>query len=309
MRVFVAGGTGELGRATIPLLVAAGHAVRATARGPEKAATVRAMGAEPVEVDLFACDALRAAVRGHDVVARLTTRIPALAAMRMRSAWKENNRLRTEGARALVDAVLSEGVPRYISESVAFVYSPGGEQWLDEAAPVNDAGLDILAAAVTSEAEAARVSAAGGDGVVLRFGAFYSATSEQTRVMSGLARRKMFPVIGAGDNYVSSISVGDAGAAVTAALVVPGGTYNAVDDEPLRYRDYVQAYVDAVAGPAPLTVPLRVGRAALGGNVAEYLLRSLRVSNRRLRLAGQWAPADRSLREGLAAIATRLTPS
>lgn len=53
MNAFVAGGTGVLGRAALAPLVAAGHRVRATARGQEKAGLVRSMGAEPVAVDLY----------------------------------------------------------------------------------------------------------------------------------------------------------------------------------------------------------------------------------------------------------------
>ena len=53
MKVFVAGATGVLGRATVPRLVAAGHDVRGAARSPEKADQLRAQGAEPVTVDLF----------------------------------------------------------------------------------------------------------------------------------------------------------------------------------------------------------------------------------------------------------------
>ena len=37
MKVFVAGGTGVLGRAGLRALVEAGHSVRSTARGEEKA--------------------------------------------------------------------------------------------------------------------------------------------------------------------------------------------------------------------------------------------------------------------------------
>ena len=52
MRVFVAGGTGTLGRPTVRLLVASGHEVRALARDAERAAQVRHLGAEPVVADL-----------------------------------------------------------------------------------------------------------------------------------------------------------------------------------------------------------------------------------------------------------------
>ena len=60
MKVFVAGATGVLGRATVPRLVAAGHEVRGAARSPEKADQLRAQGAEPVTVDLFDPASVRA---------------------------------------------------------------------------------------------------------------------------------------------------------------------------------------------------------------------------------------------------------
>ncbi len=307
VKVFVAGGTGELGRAAILALVAAGHQVVATARGADRAALVRSLGGDPLEVDLFNPTDLRRAIAGSDVVLRLTTKIPPMTQMRRPKSWEPNNRLRTEGARLLVDAVLAEGVGRYVSESVAFVYADGGQGWIDETRPVDVAGLRILETAQQSEVEAERVTAAGGVGVVLRFGSFYSATSEQTRQIASLAKRKMFPIIGDGDHYYSSVAVSDAGRAVAAALALPAGLYNAVDDEPLRYRDYVQAFADAVGGPRPVSVPGAVGRTMLGKHIATYLLRSLRVSNRRLRDASDWAPEFANARDGLAAFGEQLT--
>lgn len=54
MRIFIAGATGVLGRATVSRLVAAGHQVHGIARSPEKAVQLRDQGATPVEgVDLF----------------------------------------------------------------------------------------------------------------------------------------------------------------------------------------------------------------------------------------------------------------
>jgi nucleoside-diphosphate-sugar epimerase len=48
MRVFVAGATGFIGRATCRSLVAAGHEVRGLARDPEKAARLESDGTQPV---------------------------------------------------------------------------------------------------------------------------------------------------------------------------------------------------------------------------------------------------------------------
>src|SRR5688572_24059492 len=76
VKVFVAGATGVVGWRSVRQLVAAGHDVTAVARTPEKAEQVRALGADPVAVDLFDAGAVAAAVRGHAVVVNLATHIP-----------------------------------------------------------------------------------------------------------------------------------------------------------------------------------------------------------------------------------------
>ncbi len=51
MRVFVAGGSGAIGRRLLPQLVERGHEVVATTRNPAKGASLRALGAEPLVMD------------------------------------------------------------------------------------------------------------------------------------------------------------------------------------------------------------------------------------------------------------------
>ena len=53
MKIFVAGATGAIGRPLVGLLVAAGHQVVGTTRSLPKAGALRAIGAEPVIVDVF----------------------------------------------------------------------------------------------------------------------------------------------------------------------------------------------------------------------------------------------------------------
>ena len=91
----------------------------------------------------------------------------------------------------------------------------------------------------------------------------------------------------------------DGGAAVVAALAVPAGTYNVVDDEPLTNRRYADALSAAAGKAAWLRVP---GRAA-------SLTRSLRVSNARFRGASGWIPMYPSAREGWIATAEALQNS
>ncbi len=294
MKVFVTGGTGAIGRHVLPALRDAGHDVTALARGPEKAAWVSAQGATPVEVSLFDAGALEDAFRGHDAVANLATAIPASKDAMRAAAWATNNRIRTEGSTAVVDAAIAAGVARLVQESIAFTYPDRGDEWIDESLPIDPPpGIDSVRAA---EGNAQRFTEAGGVGVVLRFGFFYGPGSAHSEEFLRAARRHIGPVTGRPSSYVSSIHLADAAAAVVAALDAPAGVYNVVDDEPLRGKDYARA-VGAAVGKRPwLYLPGRF--ALLAGKKSEVMTRSERVSNRAFRDATGWRPRYPSAREG-----------
>ena len=304
-KVFVAGGTGVLGRATLPALVAAGHDVRSTARGPKKAALVRSMGAQPVECDLYDIDSVRGAVAGCDVLIRLTTKIGSMTRLRDPKMWEETNRLRTEGARVLVDAAIAAGVPTYIHESVTFVYADGGTRWLTEDSRTDPGRGSVLHAALQGESEASRLSEAGGKGIVLRFAGFYGANAPSTPEMLAMARRRMLAQLGPATNYFSSVYVPDAGRAVAAAVNAPAGIYNVCDDEPVLFRDYLRAVAAAAGAKKPLHLPHFLG-GLMFGQVWEYFSRSQRVSNAKLKHATNWAPQVTSALAGWPIIAEEL---
>ena len=91
MKVFVAGATGVLGRATVPRLVTAGHEVSGTARSTEKAVKLREQGAEAIDVDLFDVASVRAAVDDCDAVVHMATHIPRLSKAWRANAWAAND--------------------------------------------------------------------------------------------------------------------------------------------------------------------------------------------------------------------------
>jgi nucleoside-diphosphate-sugar epimerase len=289
MKVFVAGGTGVLGRATVRALREVGHEVRTTARGAENAQLARRLGAVPLEVDLYDAAAVRRAIAGSDAVLRLTTKIPSVTKMGRRGAWTETNRLRTVGAGILVNAAIMERIPVYVHESVVFVYADGGAEWLHENARTDDGGTTILRAALDGEEEAVRFSQAGGRGIALRFGGFYAGDAPSTRETVQLARRRMLPQIGPGTNYVSSIYVPDAGRAIAAALKIPAGTYNVCDDTPMPLREYMGVIVSTFGTPSPRRLPGTLGR-LLFGELGRFFFRSRRVSNRRFKDVAGWKP-------------------
>src|SRR5262245_24074669 len=298
MLVFLTGATGALGRPTTRALSAAGHRVRGVARGLAKADLVRADGGEPVEVSLFDTQALRTALTGSDAVLHFATKVPPIGRITRRGA-AENDRLRREASRCLVDAALAAGVATHVQESIAFLYADGGDAWLDEDAPLLASWLNESAR--DAERETGRFAQAGGRGVSLRFGAFYAPYARSTVDTVRLARRGLFPVLGTGDQFLSSIHVDDAASAAVAALDAPSGAYNVADDEPLRFREYAEAIGTSVGVAPRLRLPAWLVKALFGEGSHVFLV-SRRLSNRRFRAAANWKPRATSARRELPAV-------
>jgi nucleoside-diphosphate-sugar epimerase len=197
MRIFTTGGTGVLGRALRPLAALAGHELEAPAHG---------------ELDLFDPAAVAAAVAGSDAILHLATRIPARAALSRPDAWDANDRLRTVGARILVDAGIAAGVTTFVQPTIAFVYPAGAVA--DEDTPLG-AVPPRMGSALAAERETRRFTEHGGRGVVLRLG-----------LLDGPGTGRTEP----DDAYGATLHVADAAEALLRALTAPSGIYNVCRD-------------------------------------------------------------------------------
>jgi len=291
MRIFVSGATGVLGRRVVPTLVGRGDDVWAVARGPAKEDALRRQGATPVAVDVFDRDAVATAVDGSDAVVNLATAIPPASQMLRRSAWRTTDRLRTEAAGNLVDAALACGAGRYVQEALGFVYPDHGAAWIDEDTPLDPPAF--AAAVERAEEHTRRFAEHGGAGVALRFGLFYAADSPQIRDMVRMLRRGLFALPEPADGYRPWVHIDDAAAAVVSALEVDGGAYNVVEDHPLTGTEHA-----AVLGTLLDRRVHRPPSALAVGSMLRFQLRSLRVSNRRLRASSSWRPAFGDRRDG-----------
>jgi len=296
MKVFVAGATGVLGKRAVRELVAAGHDVTGVARSDEKAAFLRSLGATPVKVDVFDAPAVKEAVAGHDVVCNLATHIPPTMKMAMPGAWDENNRIRSEASRNLVDAALATGAKRYIQEAVCFLYGDHGDEWIDEDTPL-DVPKKIGASMVEAEAQARRFTEGGGVGVVLRFGGFYGPDAMQTHDFVRMARNHVAPMGGSKDGYMPMIHLDDTGTAVVAAVDAPAGVYNVTDETTTRGER-----MDALARAVGVGRLVAAPEALTMRGPLSYIARSERVSNKRFKEATGWTPRYPTANEGWPAV-------
>lgn len=302
MKVFVTGATGVLGRRVVPLLLAAGHDVTALARSPEKARSLESMGARPSSASLFDPASLGPALAGHDAVLNLATAIPALSKGAWPGAWRENDRIRTEGSRHVVDAARRAGIGHHVQESVTFTYADGAHAWIDESCPVDV--VPMMRSALAAEAQAARFTDDGAVGVVLRFAMFYGPDSSHTMDWVRYARRGLSPVIGPPGAYGSYVHLDDAAASTVAALALDSGIYNVSEDEPVTKGELTEVAARVAGRHRLSSVVARASR--LGGRKTEPLRRSQRISNGKIRSASSWRPTYRSIRDGWPLVAAEI---
>ena len=172
MKIFLAGAGGAIGRRLTPLLRSAGHTVFGTTRAADKAEALRALGAEPVVVDVFDAQALARAVEAAPPMSSCISS-PISHLRRARLQYEEglarNARLRIEGTRNLVDAAKAAGVRRMITQSIAFVYAPG-DGARDEIDPLDLSAAGARKRTVDGVVALEQATLELPEGIVLRYG-------------------------------------------------------------------------------------------------------------------------------------------
>lgn len=308
MNIFVTGATGVLGRAAVPLLIAAGHRVDGLARSPENETLLRRLGATPVWADLFDTDALRAAMVSHNAILHLATRIPPTNKAGRRASWRENDHIRREGTRNLIEAARVAGVGTFIYPSISYVYPDSGDQWIDASTtPVEPHTL--LQSTLDAEDVVEQFAGDNRRGIALRMGTLYGPESPAALEQLRYARRGIAAFPGPGEAYLPTIWVQDAATALVAALALaPSGVYDIVDDEPLTRGEIFSVMAHSVGRSRLRRLPDLLVR-LFAGVAADLLSRSQRVSNRRFKALTDWTPTMPNARIGWDRIAASSSES
>lgn len=304
MRVFVAGGTGVIGRRLVPQLVARGHQVTATTTSAAKLGLVEQLGAEAVVMD-----GLDAASVGEAVAAaRPDVIVNQMTGLSMTHAGKPDvkhfdlffaatNRLRTEGTDHLLAAAEATGVSTLVAQSFGSFNGirEGGWVKTEEDPPDRLTGtvLQPMAEAVRHLEDAVVKSG----GAALRYGAFYGlgATDEQVE----LIRKRKFPLVGRGTGYSSWVHLDDAaGATVLAVEQQAKGVFNIVDDEPAPAAEWLP-YLAACAGAKrPMRVPKWLAKLLAGEVPVVMMTQGRGFSNAKAKRELGWQLRYPSWRQG-----------
>ena len=298
MRMFVAGGSGVLGRRLVPLLTARGHQVTATTTSADKLALLELLGATGVVMD-----GLDAAAVGEAVAtARPDVIVNQMTALSTSHAGKPNprkpdrffaatNRLRSEGIDHLLAAAEATDVRQIITQGHASMNGNRSGGWVK----TEDEPLEVLAGTTAiSHLEDAVVRAGG---AVLRYGGFYGPGAWDEQL--ALVRRRMVPIVGRGTGYFSWVHIDDAASATVLAVEQNAqGVFNIVDDEPAPVRQWLPYLAICAGAKPPRRVPTWLAQLLAGEMAAGVMTQGRGFSNAKAKRELGWELRYPSWRQG-----------
>lgn len=307
MDVFVAGGSGAVGRRLVPQLLVAGHQVTAMTRSTRNAEWLRRVGAQPVIADALDREAVLDAVKqaAPEVLIHQLTGLTGLQSLRnFDREFALTNRLRTEGTDALLEAARATRVRRFIAQSYGnWNYARTGSGLKTELDPLDaePPAKQARTLAALRYLEEAVLGADGIEGVALRYGNFYGPGTNMALDGDIVAqvRKRRVPIVGDGAGVWSFIHMDDAAAAAIAAMERGApGIYNVSDDQPAPVREWLPALAEAVGAKPPRRVPVWLGRIAAGEVGVSMMTRIRGTSNAKAKRELGWSPRYPSYREG-----------
>jgi nucleoside-diphosphate-sugar epimerase len=279
MRVFVAGGTGVIGRRLVPQLMARGHQVTATTTNAGKLGLLEQLGAEGVVMDGLDGVSVGEAVAAAqpDVIVNEMTALSKAHAggANLRRAdrfFAPTNRLRSEGMDHLLAAAEATGVSHVVAQGHASMNGSRKGGWVK----TEEDPLEVVEGTKAINHLEDMVIKAGG--AVLRYGGFYGPGATDDVVE--LVRKRLFPLVGGGTGHFSWVHVDDAaGATVLAVEQKAKGVFNIVDDEPAPVSEWLPYLAECAGAKPPRRVPAWLARLLAGEMVVGMMTKGRGFSN------------------------------
>jgi len=279
MKVFVAGGSGALGKQLVPMLVEQGHEVTGMTHSPEKQDLIRRMGGRPAVADALDPEAVAQVVAEAEpevVIHQLTAIDPGKLGRSIDKLFALTNRLRTEGTDHLLAAARAVGARRFIAQSFAgWPFERTGGPVKTEEDPLQSSPPKTVSETLAAirYVEETVTGADGIEGLALRYGGFYGPDTSVGLNPDGaqvtMIRKRRLPIIGDGGGIWSFVHIRDA-AAATAAAVERGdpGVYNVADDDPAPAAEILTELAKVIGAKPPRRIPAWLGRLIAGEGTA-----------------------------------------
>jgi 2-alkyl-3-oxoalkanoate reductase len=258
----ITGATGFVGSHLAEACAARGVPVRALARAGSDTSLLERHHATLVRGDLTDPAAVRAAVRGVDVVLHCAAKVGDWGPV------EDYRAVNVEALRGLLEACRGQPLKRFVHFSSLGVYAARHHYGTDESEPLPAHHVDgYTQTKVESEELALRYHREHGvPVVVLRPGFIYGPRDRTVlpKLMDNLRRRKV-NYIGGGKRALNTIYVGNLVEAAFLAVEKPGAVgqvYNLTDGEAVSKRRFIEAIADGVGlpRPNPVSVPLWLAR-------------------------------------------------
>lgn len=259
---FVTGGSGFIGGALVRRLLAEGWSVRALARSERSAATLRDLGAEPVQGELEDADSIRHGAEGSDIA------FHAAAAVLEWGPREEFVRGNVTGTENALRGAREAGVRRFVHVGTEAALMAGQPLVnVDETAPLRpDSKAPYAATKAIAEQRVRAANEEGFETVVIRPRLVWG--PGDTTILPGLAtavEEGRFRWIGGGNHLTDTSHVDN----VVEALLLgaergqPGEAYFVHDGEPVEFRRFVTDLL-ATRGvkPGERSLPPTVARLA-----------------------------------------------
>jgi nucleoside-diphosphate-sugar epimerase len=303
MRVFVAGGSGVIGRRLVPQLVARGHQVTATTTSAAKRGLLERLGAESVVMDGLDAASVGeavAAARPDTIVNEMTGLSEAHAGRpNLRRAdrfFAATNRLRSEGIDHLLAAAEATGVSHVVAQGHASMNGSRTGGWVK----TEEDPLEVIEGTRAIRHLEDVVVRAGG--AVLRYGGFYGPGAHDDQVK--LVRKRLLPLIGVGTGYVSWVHIDDAASATVLAVEQKAhGVFNIVDDEPAPISEWLPYLAQCLGAKPPRRVPVWLARLLAGEMAVGMMTQGRGFSNAKAKRELGWELRYPSWRQGFKELA------
>ena len=298
MRVFVAGGTGVIGRRLVPQLVARGHQVTATTTSADKLRLLEQLGAEGVVMDGLdaasvgeAVAAARPAAIVHQMTGLSVVHAGKLNPRKPERFAAATNRLRSEGIDHLLAAAEATGVSHVVAQGHASMNGIREGGWVK----TEEDPLEVIEGTKAIGHLEDVVVKAGG--AVLRYGGFYGGGADDDQVR--FVRKRLVPLVGRGTGHFSWVHLDDAaGATVLAVEQKARGVFNIVDDEPAPVSEWLPYLAECAGAKPPRRVPAWLARLLAGEMMVGAMIEGRGFSNAKAKRELGWELRYPSWRQG-----------